>query len=208
MAAFRDWVLARQNEAGTPQARRHRILQQDYICARPVSLLVELPGFRVTFIQWPHALPGFLVPAELDEPQHSASSRTSVGKDVPGCRLFASQFSRQRVWCALAWAWAYLSVSPGSSRRVLPCCHSPEPVEARKADPDPSAAMALPVGASNKCTRRLVGHDGCPSPICPAIHQIIGRRAEDAADGAALIRIPIRLSGKEGEDYDFEIEKE
>jgi hypothetical protein len=35
-----------------------------------------------------------------------------------------------------------------------------------------------------------------------------GRRAEDAADVAALAGIPIHHSGKEGHDDDFEIEKE
>jgi hypothetical protein len=32
-------------------------------------------------------------------------------------------------------------------------------------------------------------------------------RVEDAADGVALISIPIHLSGKQGHDYDFQIEK-
>jgi hypothetical protein len=35
-----------------------------------------------------------------------------------------------------------------------------------------------------------------------------GRLLEGAADGKASMSIPIHLSGKEGHDYDFEIEKE
>jgi hypothetical protein len=31
---------------------------------------------------------------------------------------------------------------------------------------------------------------------------------EDAADGVALVSIPIHLSGKQGHEYDFHIEKE
>jgi hypothetical protein len=33
------------------------------------------------------------------------------------------------------------------------------------------------------------------------------RLLEDAADGVALISIPIHLSGKQGHDHDFQIEK-
>ena len=37
---------------------------------------------------------------------------------------------------------------------------------------------------------------------------LTGRSLDVAGNRAALISIPIHLSGKEGHDYDFEIEKE
>jgi len=72
----------------------------------------------------------------------------------------------------------------------------------------------------DSCVRRSFGESNCiaivpisasgfPTGIivrCTAVVQCA--RVEDAADGVALISIPIHLSGKQGHDYDFQIEKE
>src|SRR5260221_14605940 len=52
-------------------------------------------------------------------------------------------------------------------------------------------------------TRRLVDTKDAQVQHAP---RFTNRRAEDAAGVAALIGIPVHLSGKQGHDYNFEIE--